>query len=360
MRASEARLMFRKHSRDALDCSAMPAVAYHEDLGCVAIGRNEGERLRVCLQSLLRSSRPSAVVYVDSGSTDGSVAMAKALGADAIELDLSTPFTAARARNVGYQHLARTHPEVKLVQFVDGDCELVPGWIERARARLAERSALAVVCGRRRERYPDASVYNRMCDIEWDTPVGDTRECGGDAMIRLRALEEVGGYDPLVIAGEEPELCMRLRQRGYVIERMDVEMTLHDAAITRMSQWWQRQVRFGHACAEGMAMHGAAPERYEVDRYRRTLFWTVALPVVAFGGALPTLGASLALLAGYPLSAARVYRRTRERGRSRQDALVASTFMTVGKFPELQGILRYHWTRARGRRSGLIEYKRPD
>jgi glycosyltransferase involved in cell wall biosynthesis len=333
---------------------ALPA-----DLGCVAIGRNEGERLRACLLSLLRSARPDAIAYVDSGSTDGSVELARALGVDVVALDLSIPFTAARARNVGYQHLLRKHPGLALVQFADGDCEIQPGWIERARARLHERPRLAVACGRRRERHPETSLYNRLCDVEWDTPKGDTRSCGGDAMIRLAALEEVDGYDASIIAGEEPELCVRLRARGWIVERLDAEMTLHDAAMTRMSQWWRRQVRAGHAYAEGVAMHGAPPERHDVAQYRRAWLWAAGVPLLALGGAIPTLGASLALLGGYPLSAARVYRHTRGRGRSRKDALVAGTFMTLGKFPELQGILKYHWTRARGRRSGLIEYKRP-
>jgi GT2 family glycosyltransferase len=329
------------------------------DLGCVAIGRNEGERLRLCLQSLLRSVRPEAIAYVDSGSTDGSAEMARGLGVDVIALDMSIPFTAARARNVGYQHLGRKLPGLELVQFVDGDCEIVPGWIERARARLRERPRLAVACGRRRERHPDASLFNRLCDVEWDTPVGDARSCGGDAMIRLAALEQVGGYDASVIAGEEPELCVRLRARGWLVERLDAEMTLHDAAMTRVGQWWKRQVRAGHAYAEGVAMHGAPPERHDVAAVRRTLFWTVGVPLAAFGGAVPTLGASLALLGGYPISAARVYQHTRRRGRSRKDALVAGTFVTLGKFAELQGIVKYHWTRARGRRSALIEYKQP-
>jgi hypothetical protein len=283
--------------------------------------------------------------------------MARGLGVQVVELDLSTPFSAGRARNAGYRHLAQTFPAMKLVQFVDGDCEVLPGWIELASARLAARPDLAVVCGRRRERHPEASFYNLMCDVEWDTPVGDAPECGGDAMMRLDALELVGGYDGALIAGEEPELCVRLRRRGYRIERLDAEMTLHDAQMTRLGQWWRRQVRSGHACAEGVAMHGSSPERLGVDRYRRALLWGLALPVAAIGGAVPTLGLSLALLGGYPVSAARVYRRTRDQGRSPREACVAGALMTLGKLPEVQGILKYHWSRARGRRSPLIEYK---
>jgi GT2 family glycosyltransferase len=324
--------------------------------GAVAIGRNEGERLSRCLASL--SGRASPIVYVDSGSTDGSVERARSLGADVVDLDLSVPFTAARARNAGWRRLAEIDPKKDLVQFVDGDCEVVPDWIDAAARRLDERPELGVVCGRRRERDPGASVYNRLCDIEWDTPIGDTDACGGDAMMRISALVEVGGFDATVIAGEEPELCVRLRRRGYKIERLDREMTLHDAAMTSWSQWWRRAERAGHSFAEGAHRHGASAERHWVAESRRILFWGLVVPAVAIGGAVPTLGLSLGLFAAYPVSALRAYRSAKARGRTGADAALYGVSCTLGKFPEAVGALRFHANRARGRASPIIEYKR--
>lgn len=228
-------------------------------VGAVIIGRNEGARLLACLDSFPDWVRP--LVYVDSGSTDGSVAAARAAGAEVMALDMSQPFTAARARNAGFARM-RELGTPDFVQFVDGDCRIQPGWIEAAEAFLASRPEVAVVCGRRREIRPDASVWNRLCDAEWDTPVGEARACGGDALMRVDAVAGVGGYDPSLIAGEEPELCVRLRQAGWKVWRIDREMTLHDAAMTRVGQWWKRTRRGGHAFAEGAAMHGAPPERH--------------------------------------------------------------------------------------------------
>lgn len=314
-------------------------------VGAVIIGRNEGERLVRCLAAARTELSP--IVYVDSGSTDGSVAEARAAGAQVVDLDVSVPFTAARARNAGFAALGDTPPE--FVQFIDGDCELQPGWVGAAAAFLTANPDAAIAAGRVRERHPEASIYNRLCDAEWNTPVGEAEGCGGIFMIRADAFQQVGGFDPALIAGEEPELCQRLRRKGWRIWRLDHEMVLHDAAMTRLGQWWKRARRGGHAAAEGAAMHGAGPDRLGVGQVRRALFWGLALPLVAVLGAVLLSGWFLLLLLAYPLQVARLALR----GQGWEWAF----FNTLGKFPEALGIVRYHWGRLTRRRQGLIEYK---
>ena len=333
----------------------------HEDpvtrgvIGVVAIGRNEGERLRDCLRSLV--GRAAAIVYVDSGSTDGSAATARALGADVVDLDLSIPFTAARARNAGFERLKKLSPNLEYVQFVDGDCVVRDDWLARAAAELQDDAKLAVVCGRRRERRPDASVFNQLCDWEWDTPIGDAKACGGDALMRVAAFAAVGGFDPSLIAGEEPELCVRLRAAGWKVRRIATEMTLHDAAMTRASQWWKRTVRAGHAFAEGAARHGRPPERHWVREVRSNWFWGLSVPLAAAVFAWPTHGWSLLLLAGYLVLGWRVSRHALRRGLSRRDAATLALFTVVGKLPNVVGQIQYYRNRLLGRRSRIIEYK---
>ena len=313
-------------------------------LGAVIIGRNEGARLVACLASFPASVRP--LVYVDSGSTDGSVAAARAAGAEVVALDMDQPFTAARARNAGFARL-QALGGAEFVQFVDGDCVVQPGWLPVALAFLESHPEAGVVCGRRREMHPEASIWNRLCDAEWDTPVGRAKACGGDALMRVPAVAAVGGYDPTLIAGEEPELCVRLRQAGWEIWRIDAEMTLHDAALTRVGQWWKRTRRGGHAFAEGTAMHGAPPERHWVAETRRAVLWGAVLPVVAVVGMLVTPWAGLLLLA-WPLQVLRL---------SRRYGWERAFFTVLAKVPEALGVLQYHWNRLRKRQSGLIEYK---
>lgn len=313
-------------------------------IGAVVIGRNEGPRLQAALASL--AGDVDRVVYVDSGSTDNSLEIAAAAQAEVVILDPNTPFTAALARNTGFDRLMERDMPL-YVQFIDGDCAVRKGWIETAKAFLETNKNVAVVCGRRRERFPEASAYNALTDAEWDTPIGRTRACGGDALMRVDAFKAVGGYTPTLIAGEEPELCVRLRAQGWEIWRLDAEMTWHDAAMTRFDQWWKRTRRAGHAYAEGAALHGHAPELHNVAQLRRALFWGLALPLVALLGTLLVSPWVLLALLVYPAQIVRL----RHMGWTR------ASFLTFGKLAEAQGALDYIWRRLRGGPKRLIEYK---
>jgi glycosyltransferase involved in cell wall biosynthesis len=321
-------------------------------VGFVAIGRNEGERLVACLKSIAAAAT-GPIVYVDSGSTDDSVARANELGADIVRLDMSVPFTAARARNAGAARLRQTSG-CDFIQFIDGDCALVEGWVSAARAFLDANPDVAAVCGRRREIRPDQSVFNRLCDIEWETPIGDAKACGGDVMMRADAFFAVGGYRSSLIAGEEPELCLRLRERGSRIVRLDADMTLHDAAMTRFAEWWKRSMRAGHAFAEVSNLHRLSPQRIWAGETRRAFLWSgVAPTALLLASALSPL--YLMMLLAYPAQAARLFLGARRRLGA--DAGPWAFYTVLGKFAEAAGGVKYFWNRASGKTSALIEYK---
>ena len=320
--------------------------------GVVVIGRNEGKRLQANLASI--EARPERVVYVDSGSSDGSVQWARSRGVEVVELDLARPFTAARARNAGLARLVALWPDVALVQFVDGDCEFVSGWLHAAESFLARHPDVAVVCGRRRERFPDASRFNRQCDREWNTPVGSARACGGDAMYRRSAFESCGGFRESLIAGEEPELCVRLRAAGWKVWRIDQEMTRHDAALLRWSQWWRRTQRSGHAFAEGAWLHGSPPERHWVQETRRAVAWGLCLPILGILAAVLLGGWFLLVFLLYPLQVLRLALRSRA---ASAEEFQQSMLLVLGRLPEGLGVARFWCGKLLGRHSGLMEYK---
>ncbi len=322
------------------------------EIGVVVIGRNEGERLERCLASLVSTAKK--VVYVDSGSSDGSVSMAQGLGVVVVALDMTQPFTAARARNAGFQCLQQLLPEMAYVQFVDGDCEVVAGWLAKAQAFLQEQPSVAVVCGRRRERFPQHSIYNLLCDLEWDTPIGEAQACGGDALMRTDAFAAMGGFRPELIAGEEPELCVRLRAAGWKVWRLAEEMTLHDAAMTRFGQWWQRTLRGGHAFAEGAFLHGAAPERHWLRESRRAWLWGLGIPVTVAAASFLLGWLGLLLLLVYPLQVVRLARRGK---RAARENWLQAGLLVLGKFPEMLGQVKFLLSRFGAGNTTLIEYK---
>jgi GT2 family glycosyltransferase len=318
----------------------------------VVIGRNEGARLLACLGSLREQVR--RLVYVDSGSADGSPAAAEAAGAEVVALDMGRPFTAARGRAAGLARLQDGRlPPPDLVFFVDGDCVVEPGFLPAALAFMAVHPRAGVVCGRRREENPGVSVWNRLADREWATPIGGARACGGDALMRLAAVQAAGGWREDLIAGEEPELCLRLRRAGWQVWRIDAPMTRHDARLLRFGQWWRRTRRAGHAFAEGAALHGSGPERHWVAETRRALLWGAGVPAAALAAGV-VHPAGLAILALWPLQAARLAWRWRAEGRTGFEAAV---FSVIGKPAEALGVLGFWAGRWRGRAVRLIEYR---
>lgn len=327
-------------------------------LGVVVIGRNEGERLRRCLRSVSRFA--DKVVYVDSGSSDGSVAFACSLGVEVVILSGAVPFTAARARNAGFARLLDKAPELPFVQFIDGDCELLPEWPGRGVAFLRTHPAVVLVSGRRRERYPEKSIYNRLCDFDWTLATGETHACGGDFLVRKEAFLAVGGFREDLIAGEEPELCVRLRAAGGKIWRLDTGMSLHDAAMTRFSQWWKRTLRGGYAYCEGAHLHGRSASRHFVRQYHRIVFWGLGLPLAILVAAVFWLPALWALLL-YPLQVVRIALRDRAArdgaALPARDIWFRALFFVLGRFPEAQGCCRYFYNRTLKRAGSLIEYK---
>jgi glycosyltransferase involved in cell wall biosynthesis len=318
------------------------------NVAVVIIGRNEGARLKACLDSL--KGQGLRLVYVDSGSSDGSVAAARAVGAKVVELDRATPFTAARARNAGFDALGADLPEA--VHFIDGDCIVEPGWIEAAVAALAADSSLGLVTGWRSEIYPEASVYNALCDHEWHRPAGEIVACGGDMLLRVAAYRAVGGFDGQIIASEDEEFCQRLRKAGWRLMRLPLPMTRHDAAMTRFDQWWRRAVRSGHGFAQVGEMH---PGYFARER-ARVWAYGLALPVLALGGLFwwPLL---VAVLAAYSMSYAKTAQGLRAGGMGTRAALHQAIFLSLSKFPNLIGMLTYKLRKWQGVAMQIIEYK---
>ena len=320
------------------------------EVGIVIIGRNEGQRLITCLNSL--AEFVPRVVYVDSASTDNSIAEAKNRGAHVVSLDMTKAFTAARARNAGFDAIIAIFPDIKYVQFVDGDCEVLSGWVDQAQIFLGNNQQVAVVNGVLNERFPNQSVYNSLCDAEWKLSKGEIKYCGGNAMMRVDVFKTMGGFLPNLIAGEEPELCVRLRKSGWKIWHLEKQMMLHDANITSFFQWWKRTTRAGYAYAEGSNMHGANPERHWVEESRRAWIWGFIIPVMIVVVCFFSWKLSILMTLIYPLQIARLAMKNKSPKNWQQ-----AFFLVLGKFAEMTGQFKFLKQKYTNQEISLIEYK---
>jgi len=320
----------------------------YKNIGVVVIGRNEGERLKKCLHSIV--GMVSHIVYVDSGSSDDSVSFASGLGVHIVDLDMSQPFTAARARNEGFDKLLIEFPDVEFVQFVDGDCEFIEGWFENALSAFVldkEKDSLAVVFGLCKERFPNASIYNDDANRGWKIPTGYTETCGGNTFVSVEAFNAVGGFNQALIAGEEPDLCLRLRRTGWKILSIPYDMVWHDVNILKFSQWVNRAVRTGHAFAEVAWRHRKFPEKYWFRHNARVFSWGLLLPI-AFGLLSLYDIRLLGLFIIYPVQVVRIA--------MKEDWLYAY-FCVLVKFPQAIGQAKFFFNQLLGKKSTLIEYK---
>ena len=314
------------------------------NIGVVVIGRNERPRLDQCLASIPRGY---PIVYADSASTDNSVAYAEARGVTVVQLKTDRQLTAARGRNAGAEELLRLQPNLDFIQFVDGDCEFEDGWLEKAAQFLQSNPAVAVVSGRRREAHPDASLYNTLCDFEWNTDIGEANASGGDSMVRAVAFVESGGFRDDQLAHEEPEFCARLRGRGWKIWRIDQPMTVHDAAIFRLSQFFRRSRRAGMGMCQSLMRSEQPKDPAALQILSRATFWALILPIAALIGFLISPFFGFVVLAVYLLQWLRQSWKARQSGFVMKDALVVGALTIVSKFAELQGAFSYLFKKKR-------------
>jgi len=211
----------------------------------VVIGFNESGRLRESLDSALAvrdAGHAAEVLFVDGGSSDGSVEIAESCAVDEI-IGSSERRSAAANRNVGWRHTRSD-----LIQFLDADMDLDLNWIASASKVLAANPACAAVCGEIRERRP--TLWARVFQLDWRRTPGPIAYCGGAALFRRSALDAVDGFPEDVPYGEEPLLCWHIRNDlEFTIEFVAAPMVTHDLAFAGFGDYWRRCMRVGETQA---------------------------------------------------------------------------------------------------------------
>ncbi len=322
----------------------------NSSIAIVIIGRNEQKCLNATLEPLVGLQ----AIYVDSGSTDRSVVIANNKDIPVHQLSPDSPFTAARARNEGFKIVKKLYPDIRYVQFIDGDCELCPDWLDNAYNELEKNTEIAVLCGELKEKYPDRTIYNKLIQLEWKSLVYFT----GTVIFKVEVFEEINGFNPIVIAGEDSELAARLVESGYVIKKLKIPMATHDANIHSISQWLWRTIRSGHAAADRAYIHSKTRSKDGLQELQSILIWGCIIPIVGVFSMFIHPAFLLLLISLYLLLFVKiVFYRMNTFNDTYLDAMKYSFFIVVGKTPQMLGLSTFYIRELFCRKKHIIEYK---
>ncbi len=319
------------------------------NLGIVLIGRNERAHLKRAIDSLPLGI--NSVIYVDSGSADGSAEYIEAQHFPVHRLSSDKPFSAARARQEGFEILLTRFPYVEWVQFIDGDCALCEGWVESALEYLKNNPRVGVVCGMLEETAPYTSIFNRMNSLHWKTAqIGDITACGGIFMTHKAIFSSVGGFNTRLLTGEEAEFCGRVRAMEFKVVRLNKKMAQHDSALVTFSAWWRRAVWGGRGDAQRIDLIGKNSGIPEFRKYKSSLLWAFWVPLLSITGAILSTIWTIALIlpitgiGTYLLILFKIMHDRKSLGDEVGDALLYSALCILRKFPYLFGFLSYRYS----------------
>lgn len=321
-------------------------------IDCVVIGVNAQATLKRCLTSILTCDYPAellTIIYVDGGSSDNSISIAKSLpGVQTVSLTPDYP-SPGLGRNAGWK--SGTAP---LVQFLDSDTVMDKNWLSISITEMLPD--IAAVAGLRKEMHPEKSVYNWIGSLEWNGKPGDAESFGGDVLIRRQVLEETGGYDEELVGGEDPELSLRIRSAGWRIRQLQIDMTRHDLAMTRFSQYWKRTYRSGYGFAAVIDRTAGMKTVFWQKELRRIILRgggfvgfsflaflaLVLFPATPYGiaTALLLMSSGLFLLI-YP-RLLRVDYFMRDKELTREQAQVYAWHCSFVVLPDILGVARFH------------------
>jgi glycosyltransferase involved in cell wall biosynthesis len=249
----------------------MTAATPRRTVDVVIIARNEATRIAACIESVLSATasrfQDSRVVVVDSNSEDGTAAIAARYPVKVYRYR-ARRMTAAAGRWIGFQQT-----NARYVLFLDGDCELVPSWLELAVDTMDETPTAGVICGARQ------NAYLRPDGIELHDAGTDL---GGTALYRSEALISTKGFNPFIIGGEEQELAARIEAHGFQLLATEALMSVHHTAPKESVPGIWRRYRSGMqsgpgqvlriSLADGLFIHHAR----RFDRYILTALYLVA------------------------------------------------------------------------------------
>lgn len=216
----------------------------NERVTLVIPGRNCEATLEACLDAALplkRSGAVSEIVFVDDGSTDGTRGIASRYD---VALLTGPGRGAAAARNVGWRHARSV-----LVWFVDSDCVIEPGALERLLVYFADDGVGAVggsYANRRPASLLACLIHEEIVARHQAMPSQVDFLGGFNVIYRRTALETVGGFDERFpgATAEDADLSFRVHKAGFEL-RLEPGALVGHFHETRLLRYLRTQRQHG-------------------------------------------------------------------------------------------------------------------
>jgi glycosyltransferase involved in cell wall biosynthesis len=241
-----------------MNCEAMPQ--YVAARCCVSViikALNEEERIAATIESALRAVAAvgGEVVLADSCSSDRTVELAMKYPVRIVQLAHPNERRCGVGPQLGYQH-----SNGEFIYIVDGDMQMLEGFLEEALDVLARQPDVAGVGGRVVELNTESLEYvAREERVAAHRQAGIVDRLDGGGLYRRSAIEAAGYFsDRNLHSYEEFDLGVRLRSLGWKLWRIPrgaVNHFGHDAPPYRLLM---RRWRTHYVCGLGELIRAAA------------------------------------------------------------------------------------------------------
>jgi glycosyltransferase involved in cell wall biosynthesis len=246
---------------------------------------NEEKRIVAAVESALAAVAAvgGEVVLADSCSTDATVALASRFPIRIVQLADTRERCCGVGPQLGYQHSVG-----EFVYILDGDMEMLPGFLPAALAFMEAHPEAAGVGGRVVEMNTSSLEY--LARVErglghMQAGAVDRLDMGG--LYRRSAIEQTGYFsDRNLHSYEEFDLAVRLRAKGWALWRIAMDSVQHHGHDAPPYQLLLRRWRSGYICGLGEVLRGAVGQPHlgmvvtsvrELRLYVAVLMWWFVL-----------------------------------------------------------------------------------
>ena len=186
--------------------------------------RNMETTIIPCIESLLAQTYPSTeIIIVDDGSDDKTPEMVKNFPVKLIQTEKKG---ISHARNIGFLEATS-----EFVAYTDADCTIVPNWLEVVMPHFKNPKVALIGGVTIFQSAGCVSSTYRQVEFEkrnQNVPEGEVNWAGGPGCIFRRCvLEELGGFNPKWVHGEDAEISFMITERGYKIIKEPQAISYH-------------------------------------------------------------------------------------------------------------------------------------